>query len=197
MRGIIGHGQSEVLLPGDIYSKTGRPVMDVPRNKHPAMRKQDLVEPECSYFEDDPDVVPLDISEEDVMWVSGKISWAAGPSGTDVMAFKSWLLRFGQELASLKEEMVAWTDWLANVSPPWVAYHAIMAARLVALDKWPVVWPVGIRKVCLCFFDNIVLQAGGVQAKEACRSVNLCSGFKAIIEGSIHVVREWEDIGRG
>ena len=74
--------------------------MDVLRYKHPAMHTQDLEEPECSSFkeyEEDPDVFPLYISEEDVMWVAGKILGAAGPSGTDEMLFQSWLLRFGQE----------------------------------------------------------------------------------------------------
>ena len=60
---------------------------------------------------------------------------AAGPSGTDEMLFQSWLLRFGQEPASLKDEMVEWKDWISNKSPPWAAYRAIMTVRLVALDK--------------------------------------------------------------
>ena len=86
-----------MLFPGDIDSKTGCPGMDVPRDKHPAMRTQDLADQECSSFEEyeeDPDVFPLDILEEYIMWVSGKHLVAAGPSGTDVMAFQIWLLRF-------------------------------------------------------------------------------------------------------
>ena len=46
VQGIRGKGQSGVLFPGDIDSKTDRPVMDVPRDKHPAMRTQDLADPE-------------------------------------------------------------------------------------------------------------------------------------------------------
>ena len=71
--------------------------MDVPRDKHPAMRTQDLADPECSSFEEyeeDPDVFPLEILEEDVMWVAGKHLRAAGPSGMELMAFQIWLLRF-------------------------------------------------------------------------------------------------------
>ena len=71
--------------------------MDLPRDKHPKMCNQDLEDPECSSFEEyeeDPDVFPLDILEEDVMWVAGKLSGAAGPSGTDLMEFQIWLLRF-------------------------------------------------------------------------------------------------------
>ena len=138
MQGIRGQGQSGVFYPGNIDSKTGRPGMEFPRDKQPAMRTQDLADPECSYFEEykeDPDVAPLEISEEDVIWVARKLSGAAGQSGTDVMAFQSWLLCFFQESASLEEEMAAWTDWISNDSPPWAAYRTIMTAQLVALKN--------------------------------------------------------------
>ena len=52
VRRITVQGQSGVLLPGDIDSKTSWPGMDVPRDKHPAMRTQDLADQECSYFEE-------------------------------------------------------------------------------------------------------------------------------------------------
>ena len=52
VRELRGHGKSAVLFPGDIYYKTGRPGMDVLRHKHPAMRTQDLADPDCSSFEE-------------------------------------------------------------------------------------------------------------------------------------------------
>ena len=71
-----------------------------------------------------------------------------------------------------------------------------MAARLVALDKCPAVRQVGIREVFRCLFDKLVLRAGEAQAKKACGSVNLCAGLEAGIEGSIHAVRDQEEMGR-
>ena len=41
-------------------------------------------------------------------------------------------------------------DWMANSSPPWAAYSALMACRLVAIDKRPEVLPVGIGET-LCW----------------------------------------------
>ena len=35
----------------------------------------------------------------------------------------------------MREELDAWTRWLANGSPPWAAYLALMAGRLMDLDK--------------------------------------------------------------
>ena len=52
VRGIRGQGQRGVLFPGDLHYKTGQPVMDVLRYKHPVMRTQDLADQECSYFEE-------------------------------------------------------------------------------------------------------------------------------------------------
>ena len=64
-----------------------------------------------------------------------------------------------------------------------------MAARMVALEKFPGVIPVGIGEVCRCLLTKLILQAGGAQSKEACVSVNLCLGLEAGIYGMIHVVR--------
>ena len=96
----------------------------------------------------------------------------------DSLDFHIWLLQFGTFLASLREEMTAWKDWLANESPPWAAYRNIMAVRMVALDKFPGVRPVGIGEVCCRLVVNIFLQDKGVQAKEAYGSVNLCAGLE-------------------
>ena len=85
VRGIRGQGNSGVLFPGDLDSNTCRPFMDVLRDKHPVMRAPDLSDPRCYSFEDyveDLDVFPLDISDEDVIWVAGKLSGSSVPGGT-------------------------------------------------------------------------------------------------------------------
>ena len=69
VRGILGQRPSGVFFPVDAETKTGRHIMEVLRDKHPVMRIPDLTYPECSYFEEYekyPDVMPLDISEEDI-----------------------------------------------------------------------------------------------------------------------------------
>ena len=73
------------------------------------------------------------------------------------MVFQSWLLRFVQSLAILKEQMAVWTDWLSNESPPWAAYRAIVSVRLVSLDKFPGVGTVGIREVFRRLFSKLIL----------------------------------------
>ena len=46
-------------------------------------------------YEDVPEAVPLDFTEDDVTWVASKLSGAAGALGAEAMELRNWLLRFG------------------------------------------------------------------------------------------------------
>jgi hypothetical protein len=84
-------------------------------------------------------------------------------------------------------------DWMINRFPPWTAYRAIMAGRLLALDKSPGVHPVEIRETWQqCFTKVFHLIAGG-DAHEACGIDQLCAGPQAGIEGGIHTIRNLWD----
>ena len=76
------------LLPGGKCTKTGQPVADVLRDKHPDMRVPRVENPLCAAFEvyeDIPETVPLDFTEDDVTWVASKLSGAAGALGAEAM----------------------------------------------------------------------------------------------------------------
>ena len=77
---------------------------------------------------------------------------------------------------------------MSNSSPPWAAYRALMACRLVALDKRPGVRPVGIRETLCRALAKLVMREAGEQAKTACRNLQLCVGLKAGIEEATHAV---------
>ncbi|KAI2510249.1 hypothetical protein MHU86_4127 [Fragilaria crotonensis] len=158
-----------VRQPDDLCTKSGRPVWQVLQEKHPALR---------------------DPTSDDVEAISPRLAGAAGPGGTDAVDLANWLLRFGRESEALREEMAAWTNWLANTSPPWAAYRAVMANRLVALDKQPGTRPVGIGEVYRRLWAKCLLKAIGSQATAACGNFNLCAGLQAGIEGAVHAVRD-------
>ena len=125
------------------------------------------------------------------------LTWAYVPSRMDALAFQRWMIQFSTSLKNLREEMAAWSDCLANESPPWAAHRAIMAAHLVALEKCPGVRLVGIREGFCCLLANLVLRSRGAQAKEAFRNVNLCASLKEGIEEPIHAFKYHEEWVRG
>ena len=76
------------LLPGGKCTKTGRPVADVLREKHPDMRVPPLENLACVAFEeheDVPETVPINFTENDVTWVASKLSGAAAVLGAEAM----------------------------------------------------------------------------------------------------------------
>ena len=77
---------------------------------------------------------------------------------------------------------------MADSSPPWAAYCAIMACRLVALDKRQGGLPVGIRETLCQDLAKLVMRAAGYQVKTAYVNLQLCSGLKASREEANRVV---------
>jgi hypothetical protein len=180
-----------VLWPDDKCTKTGRPVIDVLLLKHPDLREPPSVGSATGAFEphdDVPTAMTVDITADDIEAIATRLSGAAGPGGADAVDLRNWLPRFGKESEALRDEMARWAAWLANDHPPWAAYRALMAARLVALDKQPGVRPVGIGEVWRRLFSKVLLKVIGSQARAACGNCNLCAGLPAGIEGAAHAV---------
>ena len=194
VRMITSRDGGRVLVPEDLCTKTGRPVREVMQEKHPETRLPNLQDPNCvsypEYPDGVPDVVPICCTSDCVAEMAPKLSGGAGPSGVEAVQLKHWLLHFGRASAELREEMAMWVDWLANSSPPWAAYRASMARRLVGLDKQPGVRPLGIGEVWQRLWAKLVLEDAGQQGKLACGSEQLCAGLEAGIEGAIHAVRQ-------
>ena len=139
-------------------------------------------------YEDVPETVPLDFTEDDVMWVASKLSGAAGALGAESLELHNCLLCFGCVSEELRVVVASLADWMADSSPPWAADCALMACHLVALDKRPGVRPVGIGETLRRDLAKIVMRAVGEQAKTACGNLQLCAGLEAGIEGETHAV---------
>ena len=126
--------------------------------------------PMCAAFkvyEEVPETVPLDFTEDDVTWVASKLSGAAVALGAEAIELHNWLLRFGCASEELRVVVTSLADWMANSSPPWAAYRALMPCSLVALDKRPGVRPVGIGETLRRALAKLVMRAAGEQAKTA------------------------------
>lgn len=76
-----------------------------------------------------------------------------------------------------------------NIHPPWADYCAMMANRLVALNKEPGTCPVVIVEICHRLWAKCLLKTIGSQATTACGNYKLCVGLQVGIEGAVHAVR--------
>ena len=169
MRIVTNRGSGGILRPDDVCTKTGKPVIEVLQGKHPDARTPDLGDPKNTAFEaypSLPEVIPLDVTEDDAKNLASRLHGGSGVGGVDAIDFQNWLLHHGKASEMFREEMAAWAEWLANESPPWAAYRALMACRLVALDKCPGVRPVGIGEIMRRFLAKLVLRSVGSQAKD-------------------------------
>ena len=78
-------------------------------------------------YEEVPETVPLDFTEDYVTWVASKLSGAAGVMGAEAIELRNWLLSFDCESEDLRVVVARLDDWMDNSSPPWAAYCALMA----------------------------------------------------------------------
>ena len=131
----------------------------------------------------------IKIAEEAIQSVSRKHFGSYGPGGTDFDALQGWLLKFEEDSSRLFTSVETFFNWLANGSPPWVAYHTFMSVRLIAIDKQPRVCPVGVGEMWWRLFSKIVLKVNGLEATMACQDGQVCAGPKAVIDGVIHRVQ--------
>ena len=66
-----------------------------------------------------PETLPLDFTEDDIMWVASKLSGAAGALGAEAIKLIKWLLCFGCTSEELRVFVARLVDWMDNSSPPW------------------------------------------------------------------------------
>ena len=147
VRGITQRDGGNVISADGTCSKSGLPVLEVLRAKHPAPREPTSIGIEGGTFEtydSIPVTIPLVISSDTVEEISAKLTGSAGPGGPDSLTLKTWCLGFGQTSGELRAEIANFATWMANTNPSWAAYRALMACRLVALDKEPGTRPLGI-----------------------------------------------------
>ena len=130
----------------------------------------------------------LDFMEDDITWVASKLYGAVGVLVAESLELINWLLRFGCASEELRVVVVRLDYWMANSSPLWDAYCALMACRLVELDKRTGLCPVVIGETLRQALAKLVMRATRDQAKMVCGNLQLCAGLEDSIEDSTHDV---------
>ena len=114
-----------------------------------------------AYPNNPPEMVPVDIIDDVVTAVAGRLSGGAVTGGTDLVSLQNWLLRFGVASKKLRLLVAEFGEWLLNGRPPWAAYRAMMSGRLIALKKNSGIRPVGIGETWRRLLAKCLLQVTG------------------------------------
>ena len=131
----------------------------------------------------------MDITDDTVTAVAGRLSGGAGLGRTDLVSLQHWLLQFGAASGELRLIVGDFTKWMGNGRPQWAAYRALMSGRLIAPDKNPGTRPVGVGETWRRLMAKRLLWVMGPGAKSACGTTQLTGGVEVEIEGAIHAMR--------
>ena len=111
--GVFSQGVS-VQIPGNrLQMSSGR---NTPTCVYPPV--ENLM---CTAFKDYkevPETIPLDLLEDDSMWMEFKISGSTGALGAEAIDMRNWLLRFGCVSEEFKVVVTNLADWVTNSSSP-------------------------------------------------------------------------------
>ena len=165
-----------MLQPGERCEKTGDRVLEVLRSKYPEARTPTAACLE-SYTGFSPELTPVDITDDTVTAVAGRLSGGAGPGGTDSVSLQHWILRFGAASAELRLIVGDFVEWLGNGRLPWAAYRELMSGRLIALDKQPGIRPIGVEDTWHRLMAKCLLKVARPEAKTPCGTTQLAGGL--------------------
>ena len=163
-------------------------VMDILKNKHPSSHP-----PHSSTLLDTPQLPTLedlDITGNHVHFVARNIQGSAGPGGCDALHWQDTLLRFGSCSHRLCDSVADLSRHLANSITDWNNIKALLANHLIALDKCPGVWPIGVGETLHHIISKTICLLTWDDAEQVCGSSQLCAGVKCGTEGAIHAARE-------
>ena len=92
-------------------------MIKVLRTKQPEAWKPTAASLDC-YTGRPPELTSVDITDDTVTAVAGRLLGGAGIGGTDSVSSQHWLLRFGA--ASAEMRLIVWdfVEWLRNGRPP-------------------------------------------------------------------------------
>ena len=142
----------------------GDRVMEVLRTKHPNAQPPSATIID-TYNVRPPELIPVEITDDPVTEVVGRLSGDDGSGGTDSASLQHWLLIFGAASGELRLAVVGFAEWLKNERPLWATYRALMRGRLIALDRQPGVRLDGVEETWGRKMEKCVLHVKGDKAK--------------------------------
>ena len=99
-------------------------------------------------------------------------------------------MRYGAHSECLRNAVAALAHQLANSIVPWDDIRALISNRLIALDKFPGVRPIGIGESLCHIIGKAICSATRLDLAVICGTDQLCGGMKCGNEGAVHVVAD-------
>ena len=114
-----------------------------------------------------------------VQFVASRLQGGAGPGGCQSAHCQSahWkdaVLRYGSSSDHLRVAVAALCRLLCNSTAPWDDIRALLASRLIALDKCPGVRPIGVGETHCCLVGKTICLVTRIDASIICGQDHLC-----------------------
>ena len=131
-----------------------------------------------------------DITANLIRAVALQMEGAAGPSGIDARVWKRMCTSFKSASVNLCNSLALVAKRLCSeyVDPQGIA--ALLACRLIALDKRPGVRPIGVCETARRIIAKAILKIIKVDIQNTAGSIQLCAGQIGGAEAAIQAVRE-------
>ena len=183
-------------LPLDKVVEPEKEKLETVRNvllkKHPPKqppRPSALIEPDSPPPEPHPvmfEVIDGQLIRSTVLKMDG----AAGPSGLDAAAWKRMCTSFKTVSVDLCESLASTARRLCSeyVDPNGIS--ALVACRLIALDKCPGVRPIGVGETARRVIGKAIATAIGNDIQEAAGPLQVCAGHLSGCEAAVHAMHQ-------
>ena len=132
----------------------------------------------------------VEITGAHILKVARTIQGGVGPGGSDASIWQEALLQYGAHSEWLRESVASLSRRISNSIVPWYDLRALMASRMIALDKCPGVRPIGIGETLRRIIGKTVCLATKGDIEGLCGVSQLCAGTAAGIEGAVHAINE-------
>uniref|UniRef100_A0A1X7SXG4 Reverse transcriptase domain-containing protein n=1 Tax=Amphimedon queenslandica TaxID=400682 RepID=A0A1X7SXG4_AMPQE len=197
MRWLTDRSKGSILSPSDKVTmsvngaRCETTVIDALKSKHPSSHSPHsstlLTASPLPLLED------IEITGSHVGLVARRIQGSAGPCGCDSAHWQDILCRFGASSRRLCDSIAGLSRSLSNSLVDWSRIQALLANRLIALDKQPGIRPIGIGETLRRIICKVVCMVTRDDATSVCGTEQLCAGLKCGIEGAIHTATELFD----
>ena len=115
---------------------------------------------------------------------------AGGPSGIDGLGWKRLCTAFGPHSADLCNSLASTAKRLCTEYVDPKGIEALVASKLIALDKCPGIRPIGVGETVRRIINKAISSVIKDDVQEVAGVLQLCAGQESGCEAAIHAMRE-------